>query len=227
MLQYGGLVGGIVTISATGPQLVAGPPYLWGQNAGAINAGGIIGTAIGAIYTYFSVDWSITRQAAKDARGTGKGYAEPESRLLTMLPGLFVATTGLWVFGFSAQYPGGKNWVGLEFGLGMLAFGLMQVPSVGFNYVSFHPLSGRLIRANVANWILDYRSVQCRQRGLLRDDHNIKSCNFFCLDFLRQYMGSRSRASTAIRNLWHAARNIFVADDSNVVLRKADQDCNS
>ncbi|KAL9080642.1 MAG: hypothetical protein Q9157_000618 [Trypethelium eluteriae] len=144
MLQYGGLVGGIVTISAIGPQLVAGPPYLWGQNAGAIDSGGIIGTVLGAIYAYFVTDWSIKRQAARDARGGGRGYAEPESRLLTMIPSLFVATTGLWVFGFSAQYPGGKNWVGLQFGLGMLAFGLMQVPSVGFNYIieAYNAVSG-------------------------------------------------------------------------------------
>ncbi|KAL9097388.1 MAG: hypothetical protein Q9165_000283 [Trypethelium subeluteriae] len=144
MLQYGGLVGGIVTISAIGPQLVAGPPYLWGQNAGAIDSGGIIGTVLGAIYAYLVTDWSIKRQAARDARRGGRGYAEPESRLLTMIPSLFVATTGLWVFGFSAQYPGGRNWVGLQFGLGMLAFGLMQVPSVGFNYIieAYNAVSG-------------------------------------------------------------------------------------
>ena len=146
MLQYGGLVGGIVTISAIGPQLVVGPPYLWAQNAGAIVSGGIIGTMFGAIYTYFIADWSIKRQAAKDARGGGRGYAEPESRLLTMLPSLFIATIGLWVFGFSAQYPGGTKWVGLQFGLGMLAFGLMQVPSVGFNYVSLSPDVGIICR---------------------------------------------------------------------------------
>ncbi|KAI9659538.1 MAG: hypothetical protein M1821_001797 [Bathelium mastoideum] len=144
MLQYGGLVGGIVTISAIGPQLVAGPPYFWGQNAGAIVSGGLIGTALGAIYAYFIADWSIKRQAAKNARGGGRGLAEPESRLLTMLPSLFVATTGLWVFGFSAQYPGGTRWVGLQFGLGMLSFGLMQVPSLGFNYIieAYNAVSG-------------------------------------------------------------------------------------
>jgi hypothetical protein len=136
MLQYGGLVGGIVTISAIGPQLVAAPPYLWGSSAGAVVSGGIIGTALGAVYTYFIADWSMKRSASRAARKCGKGYAEPESRLLTMMPSLFVATTGLWVFGFCAQNPGPGRWVGLEFGQGMLAFGLMQIPSVGFNYVS-------------------------------------------------------------------------------------------
>jgi hypothetical protein len=27
-------------------------------------------------------------------------------------------------------------WVGMQFGLAMLCFGLMQAPSIGFNYVS-------------------------------------------------------------------------------------------
>ena len=98
MLRYGGLVGGIVTVSTIGLQLVAGPLFLWAQNAGAIDSGGIIGTVLGAIYTFFLADWSIKRQAARNARCGGKGYAEPDSTLLTMLPGLLVATTGLWVF---------------------------------------------------------------------------------------------------------------------------------
>jgi len=49
---------------------------------------------------------------------------------------LFLATTGLWTFGFSAQNPAPNAWLGLQFGSGMLAFGLMQAPSIGFNYVS-------------------------------------------------------------------------------------------
>jgi hypothetical protein len=63
------------------------------------------------------------------------GFSEPESRLLTALPALFIATAGSLVFGFVAQNPSPTGWVGLSVGMGMVAFGLMQAPSVGFNYL--------------------------------------------------------------------------------------------
>ena len=132
MFQYGALVGGIVTLSTIAPQLVSAPPYLWGKNAGLVNVGGLIGAAIGAFFTYFFVDRILKQSAKKNTTG----LSEPESRLPALVPGLFMATFGLLVFGLSAQNPAPKAWVGLQFGYGMLAFGLMQVPSVGFNYVS-------------------------------------------------------------------------------------------
>ena len=144
MLQYGGLVGGLVTISAVGPTIVSMPPYLWIENASLVNVGGVIGTIIGALFTYFGVDRIVERHAHRDEMG----LAEPESRLPIMIPALFLSTTGLWVFGFCAQNPGAGRWVGLEVGLGMVAFGIMQAPAVGFSYVShsrccdkFHPPS--------------------------------------------------------------------------------------
>jgi hypothetical protein len=129
-LQYGGLVGGIVTISTIGPQLLAMPPYLWGNNAGLINIGGLIGTLLGAVYTYAVSDARVKSSARHHH------YVEPEARLPTMFPALFIATAGFLVFGFSAQNPGPNVWVGLQFGFGMITFGLMQAPSVGFSYVS-------------------------------------------------------------------------------------------
>ena len=128
---YAGLVGLIVTISTIGPQLVAAPPYLWGNHVGLINTGGIIGAFLGCIYTYLIADWTTKRNAAKNSHG----YAEPEARLVTALPALFVATAGALIFGFVAQNPSPTGWVGLSFGYGMVAFGLMQAPSVGFNYL--------------------------------------------------------------------------------------------
>lgn len=135
MLHYAGLVGGIVTISTIGAQLVSQPPYLWGANAGLINVGAVIGALLGAAFTYVTSDARLLGQAKHE----GHGFAEPESRLPTIFPGLIVATSGLFVFGFCAQFPGPKVWVGLEVGYAMLSFGLMQVPSIDFNYVSFPP----------------------------------------------------------------------------------------
>lgn len=133
MLHYSGLVGGIVTISVMGAQMVSAPPYLWGANAGLINVGGLIGALLGGLYTYAVSDWQLRRDARKRE---GRGYAEPEARLVTMFPALFVATAGFLVFGFCAQNPAPGRWVGLEAGYVMITFGLMQVPSIGFNYVS-------------------------------------------------------------------------------------------
>ncbi|KAI1859533.1 uncharacterized protein JN550_012051 [Neoarthrinium moseri] len=132
-LQYGGLVGGIVTISTIGPQLLAMPPYLWGNNAGLINVGGLIGTVLGAVYTYFVSDARV-KSSVKNQRQRHR-FLEPEARLPTIFPSLAIATAGFLVFGFCAQNPGPNVWVGLEFGHGMIAFGLMQAPSIGFNYL--------------------------------------------------------------------------------------------
>ncbi|KAB8265981.1 major facilitator superfamily domain-containing protein [Aspergillus pseudonomiae] len=131
MFWYAGLVGGIVTISTVGPTLAAKPPYLWGNNAGLILVGGIVGALLGAVVTALSADRIITTK--KTLRG--EENMEPESRLPVALPGLILATTGLWTFGFCAQSPNPHMWIGMQFGLGMLSFGLMQAPSIGFNYL--------------------------------------------------------------------------------------------
>ncbi|EMD89582.1 hypothetical protein COCC4DRAFT_36539 [Bipolaris maydis ATCC 48331] len=128
---YAGLVGLIVTLSTVAPQIVAQPPYLWGKGVGLINIGGIIGAILGCIYTYLVADFATKRLAKKDLHG----FSEPESRLVTALPALFTATIGSLIFGFVAQNPSSTGWVGLQFGIGLVAFGLMQAPSVGFNYI--------------------------------------------------------------------------------------------
>ncbi|KAF4470375.1 HOL1 [Fusarium albosuccineum] len=172
MLHYAGLVGGIVTISTIGAQLVAMPPYLWGANAGLINVGALVGTVVGYLYTHFLADGRLINQADKKRHGV----AEAEDRLPTLFFPLFIATCGFFVFGFCAESPGGNRWVGLEIGYGMLAFGLMQVPSVGFNYLidSYHSLAAdcftmvTILRAIiafawsyfVADWIHDRGSVE-------------------------------------------------------------------
>lgn len=140
MLQYAGLVGGVVTISVVGAQLVSQPPYLWGANVGLINPGSLIGVIVGAMYTYMTSDARLLGRAKHEDHG----FAEPEDRLPTMFVSLGFATVGFFVFGFCAQYPAAGRWVGLEFGYGMLACGVMQIPSIGFNYLidSYSVLAG-------------------------------------------------------------------------------------
>lgn len=131
MLHYAGLVGLIVTISTVAPTILASPPYLWGASVGLISLAGLIGTLIGGVYAYFTTDWLAKRAAKHESHG----YSEPEKRLPLMIPSLIIVTAGSLVFGFVAQNPSPLGWVGLGFGYGMIAFGLMQVPAVGFNYI--------------------------------------------------------------------------------------------
>ncbi|CEO59647.1 hypothetical protein PMG11_04315 [Penicillium brasilianum] len=133
MFWYAGLVGGVVTITTVGPSLIAAPPYLWGKNSGLIMTGGIIGAVLGLIATNLSADRVIVTRSKLQ----GNLFVEPEERLPIAIPGLILATTGLWTFGFCAQNLGPAHmWIGMQFGLGMLCFGLMQAPSIGFSYVS-------------------------------------------------------------------------------------------
>ncbi|KAK4554739.1 hypothetical protein LTR86_008241 [Recurvomyces mirabilis] len=139
MLHYGGLLGGIVTISTVGPVFLAMPPYLWGKNVGLLNVGALVGGFLGFLFTYFLADRLTTRSARKESHG----LAEPESRLPAMFPALLLATTGIWTFGFSAAHPSPHAWAGMVVGYGMVGFGIMQIPSIGFNYLldSYHSIS--------------------------------------------------------------------------------------
>lgn len=127
-----------------GPILLASPPYLWGNDVGLINVGGLVGTVLGAIYTAVVADWWFKRSAKAT-----NGKAEAESRLPLVIPSLFIATTGMWTFGFCAAHPSPKGYIGLEVGYGMVCFGLMMVPSIGFNYVSTYFGSIVLQRPNL------------------------------------------------------------------------------
>jgi MFS family permease len=131
MTHYAGLVGLIVTASSVGPSILAAPPFLWGANVGLINVAGIIGTILGGAYAYLTTDW-LTKRAARHDKS---GRAEPEERLPLIIPSLIIAVAGALAFGFCAQSSNPKAWIGLAFGMGMISFGLMQIPSVGFNYI--------------------------------------------------------------------------------------------
>lgn len=131
MLLYGGLVAAIVTTATVGPVFLSQPPYLWGPDVGLINLGGLVGAIVGGIVTFFTADWLVTKRAKYDSHG----FSEPESRLPALFPGILLAVTGLWTFGFSAANPSPHAWVGLAVGAGMISAATTSVPSIGFNYV--------------------------------------------------------------------------------------------
>ena len=132
MLQYGGLVGSVAVISTVGPQILAAEPYKWGANSGLLFVGALVGIVCGCVYSSVLADERLKVLAKRQDHG----FAEPESRVPIMLPSLAVATGGLLVFGFCAQFGGRWTWIGLEVAYAMVAFALTQVPSVWFSYVS-------------------------------------------------------------------------------------------
>lgn len=133
MFWYAGLIAGVVTIATVGPVIMAMPPYMWGANTGCINVGGVVGIFLGFFVTAAFSDRLIACQTAKNPNA----YIEAEVRLPLAIPGLLLATTGLWTFGFCANSQSPHLWIGMEFGLGMLCFGMMMVSSIGFNYVCY------------------------------------------------------------------------------------------
>ncbi|KAK4542949.1 hypothetical protein LTR36_005947 [Oleoguttula mirabilis] len=131
MLHYGGLLGGLVTISTVGPQFLAAPPYLWGNDVGLLGFGGFIGSLLGGVATYVTTDLLVKRLAKKESHG----LAEPESRLPAMFPALFLSTMGILIFGLSAANPSPHAWAGMAVAYGMVGFGITQIPSIGLSYL--------------------------------------------------------------------------------------------
>ena len=142
MLQYASLFGSMAIVSSLGQLILSVPPYSWGEDSGLMFVGALIGSLLGGLYTALFADYRLKLLARKQDHG----FAEPESRVPIMLPSLAVATGGLLVFGFCAEYSGGLQWIGLEFAFGMVAFALTQVASVWFCYVSISSPSLRLDR---------------------------------------------------------------------------------
>jgi hypothetical protein len=166
MLHYSGLLGGLVTIASVGLQLLAAPPYFWGQNVGLLNLGPIVGTLVGGLSTYILIDL-LTKRNAKRATS---GYAEPESRLPILALGLFLATTGILTFGFSAANPEPTAWAGPVVGYGMVSEGGMATLDMLAN--AFVP--GRIWNHGGAKCRLQLLDRRVRLDGerLLRDDNH-------------------------------------------------------
>ena len=218
MLPYAGLVGLIVSSSTVAPTLLAAPPYLWGANAGLSNIGGLVGTFVGAAFIYFLSDWSQKRTSRQQKHG----FAEPEQRLTLIMPSLVIAVGGSLVFGFAGQYPSPTAWVGLEFGYvrlsmglkspsdavqGMLCFSIMQIPSIGFNYIieaygawAADCCNGHFMLTNIL-MLTKYSCRNCSLQGVDR----------FCLGIFRRYLGDGGRSRVAVWYLCAAYGPIFVA----------------
>lgn len=222
MLQYGGLVGGVAVISTVGPQILSLPPYHWGENAGLLFVGALVGILLGALCTGLMAD----RRLKKLARNQDHGYAEPESRIAVMAPSLAVGTCGLLVFGFCAQYPGKYQWVGLQFAYCMVAFALAQVPSIWFNYVSSpYSLEWIVPDSDGSNPVPAHRLVQPTGERLLRHDLHPPRPDPLCLDVFRVSVGSAGGVSDSIWWIYCSYGCLCVTHSSCHLLGQAHEDC--
>ncbi|EAS30102.3 MFS transporter [Coccidioides immitis RS] len=125
-------------LNATASPVLSAAPYNW---TAALVGSAYAAPIIGAI---FACAWSgiVADKVAIYLARRNKGVREPEHRLWPLVVSGVVSTAGLIIWGVGASY--GVHWVGLEFGLGMLAFGCITGGSIAISYNidCFKELSG-------------------------------------------------------------------------------------
>ncbi|EEP77921.1 conserved hypothetical protein [Uncinocarpus reesii 1704] len=125
-------------LNATASPVLSAAPYAW---TAALVGSAYTAPIIGAI---FACAWSgiVADKVAIYLARRNKGVREPEHRLWPLVVSGVVSTAGLILWGVGASY--GIHWVGLEFGLGMLAFGCITGGSIAISYSidCFKELSG-------------------------------------------------------------------------------------
>ncbi|KAK2738455.1 hypothetical protein FQN57_007046 [Myotisia sp. PD_48] len=128
-------------LNATASPILSAAPYNWKS---ALVGSAYTAPLIGAI---FACAWSgivADKIAIYLARRNG-GIREPEHRLWPLAVSGIISAAGLITWGVGASY--GVHWVGLAFGLGMLAFGCITGGSIAISYNidCFKELSGETL----------------------------------------------------------------------------------
>lgn len=125
-------------MNGTASPVLSAPPYNW---SAAKVGSAYVAPIIGGI---FSMLWSgvVADKFAICLARRNKGVREPEQRLWPLALTAIIATGGLITWGVGAVY--GIHWIGLMFGMGMLAFGFMTGGSfaISYNIDCFKELSG-------------------------------------------------------------------------------------
>jgi hypothetical protein len=197
-----------------------------------------VGVLLGFVTTAVFSDRVISWQSARSTNT----YIEAEVRLPLAIPGLFLATTGLWTFWFCANNPSSLMWVGMQFGLGMLSFGLVLVPSIGFNYVCLVSTPSALPSRKMPSFPLptilyilsptnhtqpptDHRSLRPPGPRRIRYHRHATGDNQLLLDFLCGALGYRCWYSSPVWGFWCDNGSVFFALGSGSAFWEADADC--
>ncbi|KAI2413259.1 hypothetical protein LOZ41_003332 [Ophidiomyces ophidiicola] len=125
-------------LNATASPILSAAPYNW---SAALVGSAYTAPLIGAIC---ACAWSgiVADKFAIFLARRNKGVREPEHRLWPLVVSGLISTAGLILWGVGASF--GIHWVGLIFGLGMLAFGCITGGSIAISYCidCFKELSG-------------------------------------------------------------------------------------
>jgi MFS family permease len=115
-------------LNGTASPVLSSEPYNWSAGlVGTAYVAPIIGAALAAAWSGIIADKFAIYLARRN-----KGVREPEHRLWPLAVSGVISTAGLIAWGVGASY--GVHWVGLEFGLGMLAFGCITGGSIAISY---------------------------------------------------------------------------------------------
>lgn len=119
---------GFQVVTGTISSIFSGPPYNFSEGiVGLCYIGGAIGTILGCLVAGPLNDWLCLRIAA--ARG---GVHEAEDRLYVTLPLIILFPAGYILYGVGAAH--GIHWIGPIFGLGLLAFCMVNSAVVPYTY---------------------------------------------------------------------------------------------
>jgi MFS family permease len=161
VLYSGLLVGSILSwfnvVNGTMATILGNLPYNFSANMiGVTYLAPIIGVTFGSYFSGWMSDILADRLARRN-----KGVKEPEHRLWVSIIPLILHPTGCILYGVGAAH--GIHWIGIAFGLAMLAAPLPMGSSVAFNYIidSYEELSGHGLVTSIL--IRNTMGMQCPQ----------------------------------------------------------------
>ncbi|KGO56982.1 Major facilitator superfamily domain, general substrate transporter [Penicillium expansum] len=109
--------------------LLMPPPYNFSSgDIGLMEIAAIIGFVVACFGGGYISDIITTHIVKKS-----KGEIRPEQRLVSLLPGMFIAPAGCILLAFACQYK--LSWVAIAFGFGMVSFGEVYTPNIALTYV--------------------------------------------------------------------------------------------
>ncbi|KAJ9136833.1 Aldehyde dehydrogenase [Pleurostoma richardsiae] len=111
------------------PSLLLAPPYLFASSSvGLMQIAAIIGFAIACYGGGYICDVITARLIIRN-----RGVFVPEQRLISLLPGCFIAPAGCILLAFSCQNK--LHWIAIAFGFGMVSFGTVYAPNIAMTYL--------------------------------------------------------------------------------------------
>ncbi|KAJ5280025.1 Major facilitator superfamily domain general substrate transporter [Penicillium angulare] len=129
-LTYGCLLAWFSANGSAGSYFLIYPPYNFGAAAiGLFHLGGFIGTVIATLFIPMFNDWLIVYLARRNG-----GIFEPEMRLWTMIPAVFLNCIGLLVFGIGLGR--GLHWILLSIGQAIFGFGFIVTADAVLTYLT-------------------------------------------------------------------------------------------